>query len=168
MQTSIEKFRKRTGLTQQALADMLHTDKTNISHIEHQRRPVTTAMYEAGFDNIPDAQALNDLAYEVTKGFTMPSPSNAVYDDHRLAFSMRIKREMREVKELMQDHCLDKHPELLTVEEKEEVMLIASELQDVLFEGTGFLMKLVQDYDFITPQKINKNRDARLKMQRRI
>lgn len=168
MPSVIESFRKRTGLTQQDLATMLSTDKSNISHIESDRRSLSQTMYESGFKNIPDAQMLIDLAYEATQGFTFPSPSNKVYDDHRLAFGMRMKREMREVREVMQEHCLDKHPEFLTSDEKEEVMTIASEVQDVLFEAHGFLMKLINDYDFITPQKVNQNRDARLKMQRRI
>lgn len=168
MPTVIGNFRKRTGLTQQDVANMLHTDKSNISHIESKRRDLSQSMYEAGFKNIPDAQMLNDMAHLITQGFTIPSPSNKVYDDHRLALGMRMKREMREVREVMQEHCLDKHPEYLTRDEKEEVMTIASEVQDVLFEAHGFLMKLINDYDFITPQKVNQNRDARLKMERRI
>ena len=55
----------------------------------------------------------------------------------------------------------------LTQEEKESVTRIASELQDVLFEGQGMLMKLLDDYG-IPPKEINQGRDARLRMERRI
>lgn len=168
MQQSIVNYRKRSGITQQDIADIFFTDKSNICNIEKGRRNVTVSMLEAGFANAPDSHLLNDLAYELTQGYTSPSPSNRVYDDHRLAFSMRVVREMKELKSVMVEHNLDKHPEFLTQEDKEEIHHIVAEVQDVIFEATGFLMKLVKDYDFITPQTVRKNRDARLKMERRI
>src|SRR5699024_12288252 len=62
---------------------------------------------------------------------------------------------------------LDKQPEHLTQDEKEGLHHMISELQDVLFEGTGFVNRLMQDYQ-IKPQQLNQNRDAKLRMERRI
>lgn len=168
MLTTIEKFRKRTGLTQQAVADMLHTDKSYISHIEHNRRDMTQTMYSAGFNNATDGHLLNDMAHEVTAGHTPPSASNRVYDDHRMSIKHRLKREIQEFIEVTSDHCLDKRPEFLTPDEKELIVTQISELQDILFEGNHFISRIVEDYDFINPQHLKKNRDARLKMERRI
>ncbi|WP_271397816.1 helix-turn-helix domain-containing protein [Salinicoccus roseus] len=168
MQQSIVRYRKRTGATQQDVANMLFTDKSQICKMEKGDRNMTAAMYQAGFENVPDSQMLSDMAYELTNGFTSPTPSDRVYDDHRLAFSMRVVREMKELKAVMAEHNLDKHPQFLSQDDKAEINHIVSEVQDVIFEATGFLMKLVNDYDFITPQSIQKNRDMRLKMERRI
>ncbi|WP_020007363.1 helix-turn-helix transcriptional regulator [Salinicoccus albus] len=168
MRGAIIDYRKRTGATQQDLANMMHTDKANISHIENDRRNVTLSMYEAGFNSVPDAHLLNDMAYEMTKGYTTPTPSNQVYDDHRMSFKYRIKEEIQEFVDALSSNRLDKRPEYLTPDEKEHISMLVSELQDVLFEGQGFLNKLSEDYEFLKPQTLNQNRDRRLKMQRRI
>ncbi|GAA3722936.1 hypothetical protein GCM10022378_11230 [Salinicoccus jeotgali] len=167
MKSSIVRYRKRTGATQQDVANMLFTDKSQVCKIEKGDRTMTVSMYEAGFNNVPDPHLLNDMAHEVTGGYTMPTPSNRVYDDHRMSFRFRIQKEIEEFTDMLPQIRLDKHPEFLTREEKESVTRIASELQDVLFEGQGMLMKLLDDYG-IPPKEINQGRDARLRMERRI
>lgn len=124
-------------------------------------------MYEAGFNNVPDSHLLNDMAHEVTAGYTMSTPSNRVYDDHLMSFRLRIQKEIEEFTDMLPHIRPDKHPEFLTQEEKESVARIASELQDLLFEGQGMLMKLLDDYG-ILPKEINQGRDARLRMERPI
>lgn len=168
MKGAIVNYRKRTGATQQDVASMFHTDKSNISHIEKDRRNVTASMYDAGFNNVSDAQLLQDMAYEVTQGYVTPTPSDRVYDDHRMSFVYRVQQEIEEFINVIPMNRLDKRPEFLTQDEKEQLSLLVSELQDVLFEGQGFLNKLTEDYDFLNPKAMNQNRDARLKMERRI
>ena len=68
---------------------------------------------------------------------------------------------------VLKANSLDKHPEHTTDQELEGLKIMIAELQDVLFEGTSFVNCLINDYG-LTPQQLNANRDARLKMQRRI
>lgn len=167
MKSSIVRYRKRTGTTQQDVANMLFTDKSQVCKIEKGERNMTASMYDAAFKNIHDSHLLNDMAHEVTGGYTIPTPSDRVYDDHRMSFMFRIQKEIEEFTDMLPKIRLDKHPEFLTQEEKGSVTRIASELQDVLFEGQGMLMKLLDDYG-IPPKEINQGRDARLRMERRI
>lgn len=164
----IENYRRRNNLTQQQVANQLHVDKSYISRVESGQKPLTQTMYSAALTNTTDADLLNDVAYEMTEGHTLPTPSDRVYDGHRMSYVFRIQKEIDEFTEVLHRNRLDKRPEFLTADEQEGLARLVSELQDVLFEGTGFVNRLINDYDFITPQQVNQNRDARLKMKRRI
>ena len=63
---------------------------------------------------------------------------------------------------------MDKHPNHLNEDEVEAVSRLYAEAEDALFELQGFVMKMAEDYDFIKPRQSSKNRNLRLKMQRRI
>ena len=167
MANVIARYRQRNNLTQQDVANELHVDKSYISRVESGQKPLTQMMYSAALNNTTDAQMLNDVAYEVTEGYAQPTASDRVYDGHRLAFVYRIEREIEEFMSVLKANRLDKHPEHTTDQELEELKLMISELQDVLFEGTSFVNCLINDYG-LTPQQLNANRDARLRMQRRI
>ena len=167
MANVIASYRKRNNLTQQDVANELHVDKSYISRVESGQKPLTQMMYSAALNNTRDAQMLNDVAYEMTEGYAQPTASDRVYDGHRLAFVYRIEREIEEFMCVLKANRLDKHPEHTTDQELEGLKLMISELQDVLFEGTSFVNCLINDYG-LTPQQLNANRDARLKMQRRI
>lgn len=161
-------YRQRNNLTQQQVANQLHVDKSYISRVESGQKPLTQTMYSAALSNTTDANLLNDVAYEMTGGHTLPTPSDRVYDGHRMSYVFRIQKEIDEFIEVLHRNRLDKQPEFLTRDEQEGLARLVAELQDVLFEGTGFVNRLINDYDFITPQQVNQNRDARLKMNRRI
>ena len=163
----IASYRQRNDLTQQQVANQLHVDKSYISRVESGQKPLTQTMYSAAMTNTTDADLLNDVAYEMTGGHTMPTPSDRVYDGHRMAYVFRIQKEIDEFMEVLHRNRLDKQPEHTTDQELEGLKIMISELQDVLFEGTGFINRLMQDYQ-IKPQQLNQNRDARLKMDRRI
>lgn len=163
----IVSYRQRNDLTQQQVANQLHVDKSYISRVESGQKPLTQTMYSAAMTNTTDADLLNDVAYEMTGGHTMPTPSDRVYDGHRMAYVFRIQKEIDEFMEVLHRNRLDKQPEHTTDQELEGLKIMISELQDVLFEGTGFINRLMHDYQ-IKPQQLNQNRDARLKMDRRI
>lgn len=167
MSTIIAKYRQRNNLTQQQVANQLHVDKSYISRVESGQKPLTQTMYSAAMTNTTDADLLNDVAYEMTGGHTMPTPSDRVYDGHRMAYVYRIQKEMDEFMEVLHRNRLDKQPEHTTDQELEGLKIMISELQDVLFEGTGFINRLMQDYQ-IKPQQLNQNRDAKFRMERRI
>ncbi|MEK4555579.1 helix-turn-helix domain-containing protein [Jeotgalicoccus sp. FSL K6-3177] len=167
MSTIIANYRHRNNLTQQQVANELHVDKSYISRVESGQKPLTQMMYSAALTNTTDANLLNDVAYEMTGGHTMPTPSDHVYDGHRMSYVFRIQKEISEFMDVLHRNRLDKQPEHLTADEREELHHMISELQDVLFEGTGFVNRLMQDYQ-LKPQQLNQNRDAKLKMERRI
>lgn len=167
MSTIIAKYRQRNNLTQQQVANQLHVDKSYISRVESGLKPLTQTMYSAAMTNTTDADLLNDVAYEMTGGHTMPTPSDRVYDGHRMSYVYRIQKEMDEFMEVLHRNRLDKQPEHTTDQELEGLKIMISELQDVLFEGTGFINRLMQDYQ-IKPQQLNQNRDAKFRMERRI
>lgn len=167
MSTIIAKYRQRNNLTQQQVANQLHVDKSYISRVESGQKPMTQTMCSAALSNASDANLLNDVAYEMTGGHTLPTPSDRVYDGHRMSYVFRIQKEIEEFMEVLHRNRLDKQPEHLTQDEKEGLHHMISELQDVLFEGTGFVNRLMQDYQ-IKPQQLNHNRDAKLRMERRI
>ena len=167
MSTIIAKYRQRNNLTQQQVANQLHVDKSYISRVESGQKPLTQTMYSAAMTNTTDADLLNDVAYEMTGGHTMPTPSDRVYDGHRMAYVYRIQKEMDEFMDVLHRNRLDKQPEHTTDQELEGLKIMISELQDVLFEGTGFINRLMQDYQ-IKPQQLNQNRDAKFRMERRI
>lgn len=163
----IESYRKRNNLTQQDVANELHVDKSYISRVESGQKPLTQTMYSAAMTNTRDADLLNDVAYEMTGGHTLPTPSDRVYDGHRMSYVFRIQKEIDEFMEVLHRNRLDKQPEHLTADERDGLHHMISELQDVLFEGTGFVNRLMQDYQ-LKPQQLNQNRDAKLRMERRI
>ena len=167
MSTIIAKYRQRNNLTQQQVANQLHVDKSYISRVESGQKPLTQTMYSAAMTNTTDADLLNDVAYEMTGGHTMPTPSDRIYDGHRMAYVYRIQKEMDEFMDVLHRNRLDKQPEHTTDQELEGLKIMISELQDVLFEGTGFINRLMQDYQ-IKPQQLNQNRDAKFRMERRI
>lgn len=167
MSTIIAKYRQRNSLTQQQVANQLHVDKSYVSRVESGQKPLTQTMYSAALTTATDAVLLSDVVYEMTGGHSLPTPSDRVYDGHRMSYVFRIQKEIDEFMEVLHRNRLDKQPEHLTVEEREGLHHMISELQDVLFEGTGFVNQLMQDYQ-LKPQQINQNRDAKLKMERRI
>lgn len=168
MKQSISNFRKRTDVTQEAIAIDLGTNKSNISNIEAGRRTGSMSLYEKAFKNNDDPYFLNDLVFESTSGYGVPTPSDEVYCDHRLSIRYRLRKEIAEMQEALKNHRLDKHPEHLTEEEQEQVKLIVSEMLDAAFELNAMLMKLSEDYSFINLRKVSKNRNLRYRIEKRI
>src|SRR5690625_4356252 len=132
MKGAIVNYRKRTGATQQDVANMFHTDKSNISHIDKERSNVTASMYDASFNNVSDAHLLHDMRYSVAYGCVTPTPSDRVYDDHCMSFVHRVQQEIEQFINVIPMNRLDKRPEFLPPDEKERMSLLVSELQDVI------------------------------------
>ena len=168
MKESITRFRERTNITQEAIAIDAGTNKANISNIEAGRRNASMNIFQELFKNIDDSTFLNDVLHETTNGFATPIPSHEVYDDHRLSSKYRLSREIQEFQESLVDHRLDKRPEYLTKEEKDQISLIVSEGLDVAFEITAFVLSLEGAYDFINLRKKAQDRNLRYEIDKRI
>lgn len=168
MKESITRFRERTNITQEAIAIDAGTNKANISNIEAGRRNASMNIFQELFKNTDDSTFLNDVLHETTNGFATPIPSYEVYDDHRLSSKYRLSREIQEFQESLVDHRLDKRPEYLTKEEKDQISLIVSEGLDVAFEITAFVLSLEGAYDFINLRKKAQDRNLRYEIDKRI
>lgn len=168
MKESITRFRERTDITQESIAIDAGTNKANISNIEAGRRNASMNIFKEIFKNADDSTFLNDILHETTSGYATPIPSHEVYDDHRLSAKYRLSRELQEFKESLVNHRLDKRPEYLTEEEKDQISLIVSEGLDVAFEITAFVLSLEGAYDFINLRKKAQDRNLRYEIDKRI
>ncbi len=168
MQKAITNYRNRTNVTQESIAIDLGTNKANISNIQAGRRSGSMGLFENAMKNSNDPYFLNDLIFETTCGHTTPTPSYERVCDHRLSIKHRMQKELSELHVAMSDHRLDKRPEYLSDEEKEDVLLISSELLDVIYEMNALLMRFCEDYKFIDIQKLVRNRNRRYVIEKRI
>lgn len=168
MKDSITRFRERTNVTQEFIAIDAGTNKANISNIEAGRRTASMNVFKEVFKNADDSTFLNDILHETTGGYATPIPSHEIYDDHRLSAKYRLSRELQEFKESLIDHRLDKRPEHLTEEERNQISLIVSEGLDVAFEITAFVLSLEGAYDFINLRKKAQDRNLRYEIEKRI
>lgn len=167
MKTSIQRHRQRTRRTQSQVADMLLTTKPNICNIEKGRRNISSEILMTGFERSDDPILINEMIFEFSKGYTIPSPSPKVYDDHRVCILRRFVNEMREALDILEYTKIDKRPEYCTKEEIEEIIRSLSETVDVLFEGQAYIDRAIIDYD-LSPQELARTRNQRYKMERRI
>lgn len=168
MKESISKYRERTNVTQESIAIDAGTNKSNISNIEAGRRNASMSILKELFKNANDSMFLNDILHETTSGYTVPTPSHEVYDNHRLSTKYRLSREIQEFQDSLINHRLDKRPEYLTKEEQEQISLIVSEGLDVAFEITSFVLSLEGAYDFINLRKKAQDRNLRYEIEKRI
>ncbi|ULG72980.1 hypothetical protein [Macrococcus brunensis] len=167
MTTCIQSHRRRTRRTQQEVADMFLTTKPNICNIEKGRRHVSTDMLQTGFERCDDPILLNDLNYEFSGGYTTPTASDRVYDDHPMCALFRLQREIDEAIEFAQSFRLDKRPEFWNQEDRENAIRFESEWQDVEFEVRNLIVSFEAHAGFDT-HEMAENRNKRFKMQQRI
>ncbi|WP_414049827.1 helix-turn-helix domain-containing protein [Macrococcus animalis] len=164
---SIQRHRERTHRTQEQVANMLLSTKSNICNIEKGRRNVSSEILMTGFERSDDPIFIKEMTYEFSNGYTTPSPSEKVYDDHRVCIKERLLNEINEVVEILMKIRIDKRPDCCNKDDIEDVRRIASETQDVIFEAQALIDKIIIDYH-LNPQELARTRNQRLKMERRI
>lgn len=167
MKENIHNLRERNKLTQEQVAEMFYTSKSNICNIEKGRRSFSTEMMSTSFENCNDAIFLTEVAYEFSNGYLTPASSALVYDDHRICIKERFVKEANEALDYFNSIRLDKRPEYCTQDEIEKVKAITSEIYDVIFEAQALINSICRDYGLV-PQEQAISRNQRLKMERRI
>lgn len=157
----------RTGMTQQRLADMALTTKSNMSMMINGQRNISADTYKALATNSNDGVFVTDTLNEFSNGFSTPAHSDEYYYDHPGLVKYQLIKEMKEAIYALEECNFLKRPEYMTRDEKEEIVKTMSECEDVLFHGTVFINK--------TCEHINKNirdlvkaHEQKLKMERRI
>lgn len=69
----------RTGMTQQRLADMALTTKSNMSMMINGQRNISADTYKALATNSNDGVFVTDTLNEFSNGFSTPAHSDRVY-----------------------------------------------------------------------------------------
>ena len=167
MTNFIQEHRQRLNKTQEEVAKIFLTSKSNICNIEKGRRNMSADFMVTGYERCDDPKLLTQIGFELSSGYLNPSPNIDIYDDHRCCIKERLLREIDEALEVLNRIRIDKRPERCSREEIENIRRIASETQDVIFEAQALIDKIILDYHF-NPQELSSTRNQRYKMERRI
>ena len=157
----------RTGMTQQRLADMALTTKSNMSMMINGQRNISEDTYKALATNSNDGVFVTDTLNEFSDGFSTPAHSDRVYYDHPGLIKDQLIVEMYEAIESLKNCNFGKRPEYMNREERENVLETMSECKDVLFQGQIFLNKTCEHIKQ-NPREVAKAHEQKLKMERRI
>ncbi|OOV78865.1 helix-turn-helix domain-containing protein [Mammaliicoccus fleurettii] len=158
---------ERTGMTQQRLADIGLTTKSNMSMMVNGQRNISSDTYKALATNSNDGVFVTDTLNEFSDGFSTPAHSDRVYYDHPGLIKEQLIVEMYEAIESLKRADFSKRPEFMNREEKESVLETMSECRDVLFQGQMFINKTCE-HIHQNPRDVVKAHEQKLKMERRI
>ncbi|MBM6628597.1 helix-turn-helix transcriptional regulator [Mammaliicoccus vitulinus] len=158
---------ERTGMTQQRIAQLALTTKSNVSMIMHGQRSISSDTYKALATNSNDGVFVTDILNEFSEGFSTPTHSDRVYYDHPGLIKDQLIVEMYEAIESLKNCNFTKRPEFMSRDEKENVLETMSECKDVLFQGQMFLNKTCEHIQQ-NPRDVAKAHEQKLKMERRI
>lgn len=158
---------ERRGITQQSLADIGLTTKSNMSMMVNGQRNISSETYGAFAKNSDDGVFVTDVLNEFSNGFSTPAHSDRYYYDHPGLVKDQLIQEMLEAIEALKTCNFIKKPEYMSKDEKETVMKTMSECNDVLFHGKVFVNKTCEHIEQ-NPRDVAKAHEQKLKMERRI
>lgn len=158
---------ERRGITQQSLADMGLTTKSNVSMMVKGDRNISSDTYRAFATNSNDGVFVTDTLNEFSNGFSTPAHNDEVYYDHPGLIKNQLIKEMKEAIYALENCSFLKRPEFMSREEKDNVLSTMSECKDVLFQGQMFLNKACEHIEQ-NPRDVAKAHEQKLKMERRI
>ncbi|UXV31259.1 hypothetical protein [Mammaliicoccus sciuri] len=167
MESVITKQIERTGMTQQKLADLAFTTKSNMSMMRKGQRAISSDTYRSFATNSNDGVFVTDVLNEFSNGLSTPAHSDHVYYDHPGLVKQQLIKEMQEAIAALENCDFLKRPEFMNREEREIVLETMSECKDVLFQGQMFLNKTCEHIKQ-NPREVAKAHKQKLKMERRI
>lgn len=165
--TVLERQINRTGMTQQRLADIGLTTKSNMSMMMNGQRNISSETYRAFATNSNDGVFITDVLNEFSNGISTPAHSTEFYLDHPGLVKFQLIKEMEEAIESLQKCDFLKRPECMTKEEKIEIVKTMEECEDVLFHATVFINKTCEHIKK-SRRELAKSHEQKLKMERRI
>ncbi len=163
----IQRQIERRGITQQSLADVGLTTKSNMSMMMSGQRRISNDTYCAFATNSNDGVFITDVLNEFSNGYSTPAHSDKFYYDHPGLVKEQLIQEMLEAIEALKNCNFIKRPQYMTHDEKETVLETMSECKDVLFHGQVFVNKTCEHIKK-NPRDIAKAHEQKLKMERRI
>lgn len=163
----INKQIERTGMTQQSLADIGLTTKSNVSMMVKGDRNISSDTYRAFATNSNDGVFITDTLNEFSDGFSIPAHNDEVYYDHPGLIKNQLIKEMKEAIYALENCSFLKRPEYMSSEEKEEIIRTMTECEDVLFQGQLFL-NMTCKHIKKNQRDLAKAHEQKLKMERRI
>jgi len=167
MESVITKQIERTGMTQQKLADLAFTTKSNMSMMRKGQRAIYSDTYRSFATNSNDGVFVTDVLNEFSNGLSTPAHSDRVYYDHPGLVKQQLIKEMKEAIVALENCDFLKRPEFMSREERDEVITTMSECEDVLFHGQVYINKTCEHIKQ-NPRDIAKAHEQKLKIERRI